>query len=134
MQHNDGFSATGGVQAYHQAAVDAGRFLIQRCTACRRHVYFPREICSHCGSCALAWVEPCGRGTVYATTVVRDRAGKEVRGIVLIDLDEGVRLMSRVEGEAPSSIRIGQRVRASVQATDGRGLLIFHLDLVGAPA
>ncbi|MEO6291300.1 MAG: zinc ribbon domain-containing protein, partial [Burkholderiaceae bacterium] len=32
-----------GVQAFHQAALDSGRFLIQQCNECRKHVYFPRE-------------------------------------------------------------------------------------------
>ncbi len=39
-----------GVQAEHQAALDEGRFLIQRCAACAKHVYFPRELCPHCGA------------------------------------------------------------------------------------
>ena len=38
-----------GVQIQHQTALDAGRFLIQHCAACGNHVYFPREICPHCG-------------------------------------------------------------------------------------
>ena len=39
-----------GVQAFHQLELDAGRFLIQRCGGCGKHVYFPRELCPHCGS------------------------------------------------------------------------------------
>ena len=39
-----------GVQARHQAWLDQGRFMIQRCAACGQHVYFPREVCPHCGA------------------------------------------------------------------------------------
>lgn len=122
-----------GVQAIHQAALDAGRFLIQRCSACARHVYFPRELCPHCGADALAWAQPQGGGTVYAVTTVRRKAeaGGDLN-VSLIDLDEGVRLMSRVEGVPSASVRIGQRVRARVALTEGRGLVVF--DLEGARA
>ena len=60
-----------GVQAFHQTELDAGRFLIQRCTDCSRHVYFPRESCPHCGGAALEWKQPSGLGTVHAVTTVR---------------------------------------------------------------
>jgi uncharacterized protein len=118
-----------GVQAQHQAALDEGRFLIQRCTACERHVYFPRELCPHCGAHDLAWVEPRGLGTVHAVTTVRRKpdAGGDIN-VSLIDLDEGVRLMSRVEGIAPADVRIGQRVRARVALSEGRGLVVFDLE------
>jgi uncharacterized protein len=114
-----------GVLAQHQAALDAGRFLIQRCDACAKHVYFPRELCPHCGSERLAWVEPEGSGTVHAVTTVRRKpdAGGDCN-VSLVDLDEGVRLMSRVEGVPPSDVKIGQRVRARVAA----GLVVFDLE------
>ena len=104
-----------GVQAIHQEALDEGRFLIQRCGACGKHVYFPRELCPHCGSNDLDWVQPAGLGTVHAVTTVRRKpdAGGDYN-VSLIDLDEGVRLMSRVEGVPPSEVKIGQRVRARV--------------------
>lgn len=126
MSESTPAAAIRGVQAIHQASLDAGRFTIQRCTACGRHQYFPRELCSHCGADTLNWVAPAGGGSVYATTVVRRKA--EAGGdynVVLIDLDEGVRLMSRVEGIPPTEVRIGQRVQARVQVHDGKGLVVF---------
>jgi uncharacterized OB-fold protein len=118
-----------GVQAIHQAALDEGRFLIQRCGGCDRHVYFPRELCPHCGASDLDWVQPAGLGTVYAVTTVRRKAdaGGDIN-VSLIDLDEGVRLMSRVEGIAPAEVKIGQRVRARVATSAGHGLVVFDLE------
>ena len=109
--------STQGVQAQYQAALEAGRFLVQRCEACATHVHVPRELCPHCGSERLAWVEPQGGGTVHAVTTVRRKAdaGGDYN-VSLIDLPEGVRLMSRVEGLPPSEVKIGQRVRARVAA------------------
>lgn len=119
-------STTLGILARHQAELDAGRFLIQQCSDCARHIYFPREVCPHCGSDALQLVPPQGTGTVHATTTVRRKA--EAGGdynVSLVDLDEGVRLMSRVEGLAPADVAIGLRVRARVSVNDGAGVVVF---------
>lgn len=120
-----------GVQAFHQRELDAGRFLIQRCSGCGKHVYFPRELCPHCGGAALEWTPPQGSGTVYAVTTVRRKPteGGDLN-VSLIDLDEGVRLMGRVDNLPVDQVHIGQRVQARVQVTDGRGLVLF--DAVGA--
>ncbi|MEO8248579.1 MAG: Zn-ribbon domain-containing OB-fold protein [Burkholderiales bacterium] len=119
-------AASLGVQSALQAALDEGRFLIQRCGACSRYVYFPREACPHCGAADLEWAEPSGKGTVYAVTTVRRKAdaGGDYN-VSLVDLDEGVRLMSRIANRAPDEVRIGQRVIARVELNDGRGLLLF---------
>lgn len=113
-----------GVEAVYQRQLDEGRFLLQRCADCARHVFYPRELCPHCGSTALRWVEPAGSGTVHAVTTVRRKpeAGGDYN-VSLVDLDEGVRMMSRVEGGGPVSI--GDRVRARVQVDGGRGIVLF---------
>lgn len=116
----------GGAEARYQAALNEGRFIIQRCNDCKRHVFYPRVVCPHCGSDSLAWVEPKGTGVVYSTTTVRRKP--EVGGdydVSLIDLDEGVRMMSRVEGIAPTEVKIGMRVRAKVIDNKGAGLVVF---------
>ena len=116
-----------GAEARYQTALNEGRFLIQRCNDCTRHVFFPREVCPHCGSLSLAWLEPKGTGTVYSVTTVRRKpdAGGDCN-ISLVDLDEGVRMMSRVEGIAPLEVRIGMRVKAKVIDKAGSGLVVFE--------
>jgi hypothetical protein len=54
------------------------------------------------------WRVSAGRGTVYAATVVHRR--EETDTIVLVDLDEGFRMMSTVVGVAPEEVAIGARV------------------------
>ncbi|MBB1603776.1 Zn-ribbon domain-containing OB-fold protein [Variovorax sp. UMC13] len=114
-----------GVQAWHQAALDQGRFLIQRGTVDGRHVYYPREFSPFDGS-VPEWVVPRGTGTVYAVTTVRRKpeAGGDYN-VSIVELDEGVRLMSRVENIPPTEVKIGLRVKARVQVADGRGLVVF---------
>ena len=128
MNHPTLLDSQGGVFARHQAALNEGRFLIQRCISCAKAVYFPRELCPHCGQAELTWVQPAGTGTVYAVTTVRRKpeAGGDCN-VSLIDLDEGVRLMSRVEGVTSGDVRIGQRVRARVMQQGGQGVVVFDL-------
>jgi uncharacterized OB-fold protein len=72
-------------------------------------VFFPRVIAPGTGN-AVEWRVSRGLGTVYATTVVHTR-GEAPHNVALIDLDEGFRMMSRVEDIDPMAVRIGQRVR-----------------------
>ncbi|MBI5909533.1 MAG: Zn-ribbon domain-containing OB-fold protein [Betaproteobacteria bacterium] len=115
-----------GAEARYQIQLNEGRFLIQRCNECDKYVFYPRVVCPHCGGASLAWVEPKGTGAVYSTTTVRRKA--EAGGdydVSLIELDEGVRMMSRVEGVAPAEVKIGMRVRAKVVDDKGAGLVVF---------
>jgi hypothetical protein len=76
------------------------------------------------------WRVSAGRGTVYATTVARPRGG-EAYNLVLVDLDEGFRMMARVVGVAPEDVTIGTRVRVAWEdRPDGEGapLPVFELD------
>jgi len=58
-------------------------------------------------------VTSAGAGVVYATTAVH-RRGEEPYNVCLVDLDEGVRAMGRVEGLAPQDVAIGLRVQARI--------------------
>ena len=116
-----------GPAAIYQAKLTAGEFALQHCTACGgKQIFPPRAVCPHCGSTDLRWEAASGGGTVYSTTVVRDRPenGGD-RNIALIDLAEGARLMSRVEGVPPDQVRIGMRVKARIAETDAGPLLVF---------
>jgi uncharacterized OB-fold protein len=73
-------------------------------------VFYPRVICPYTGSENLEWRISKGLGTVRATTVVHPAQG-EPYNVCLVDLDEGFRLMSRVEDMDPMAVKIGLRVR-----------------------
>jgi uncharacterized OB-fold protein len=83
-----------------------------------RAVFYPRVLCPFTGSDRLEWRISKGFGTVYATTVVHPAEGKPFN-VVLVDCDEGFRLMSRVEGIAPEHVCIGLRVRFRAHRPDG---------------
>jgi uncharacterized OB-fold protein len=70
------------------------------------------------GETDLEWVQACGLGTVYSSTTVRTKPPAQPYNVALIDLDEGPRMMSRVEGLPPDQVTIGQRVKARI-TTEG---------------
>ena len=74
---------------------------------------------------ALRWKVSAGVGTVYATTVVAGRDAPDYN-VVLIELDEGFRMMSRVEGVEPSAVAIGMRVKLRIVAgEEGQSVPVF---------
>jgi uncharacterized OB-fold protein len=94
--------------------LENGKLGYQRCADCSAAVFYPRVLCPVCGSGALEWRESAGRGTVYATTAIYSR-DRDPRNVVLVDLDEGFRTMSRIEGVPAEEVEVGARVRFEVR-------------------
>lgn len=115
-----------GPEARYFERLSQGVFEIQRCCECSQHIFFPRALCPHCGSESADWVQPSGRGKVYSFSIVRRKA--EAGGdynVVLVNLEEGVRIMSRIANLDGAEVRIGQRVQARVEMLEGKGVLVF---------
>lgn len=84
-------------------------------------------LCPYCASRALKWERPSGRGTIYSTTVVRRSADKGGSyGVVLVDLEEGVRMMSTVVDREPGEIAIGDEVHLDIASVDGTLAPVFR--------
>ncbi len=88
--------------------------LVRRCRACGRHHFYPRDFCPSCFSFDVEWVRASGRGAIYSFTVCHRAAqGFEADvpyNLVLVDLDEGVRVMSTVVGCPNDDLKIGMPV------------------------
>lgn len=115
-------SETGPDETFRQF-LSEGRFMLQR-SASGRHTFFPRVAEPGTGA-ALEWVEASGRGVVHAVTVVRKKPPEPSYNLALVDLDEGVRMMSRVEDLAPEAVRIGLKVQAKIINQDGEPVVVF---------
>ena len=89
--------------------LESGKLGFQRCAGCGAAVFYPRVLCHVCGSPDLAWETSSGRGAVYATTAVY-RRDADPYNVVLVDLEEGFRMMSRVEGVPADEVEVGARV------------------------
>ncbi|MBV1896612.1 MAG: Zn-ribbon domain-containing OB-fold protein [Rhodobacteraceae bacterium] len=105
-------------------AARQGRLDIPLCADCGKHHFYPRTVCPHCFSDKLSFDTVSGRGTVHSFTISRRPAGPgfadEVPYVVaLIDLQEGPRMMSRIETDDVESVQIGSSVEVIfVRATD----------------
>ncbi|WP_369395178.1 bifunctional MaoC family dehydratase N-terminal/OB-fold nucleic acid binding domain-containing protein [Streptomyces sp. CG1] len=105
-------------------AVAEGRLLIQRCTACGalRHPWLPG--CNVCGCLEWDTVEASGEGTVYSYVVVHHPpfpAFEPPYAVGLIELAEGVRMVSNVVGVPYDKVRIGLPVRVDFRRYGDEG-------------
>ena len=80
-----------------------------------RALFYPRVVAPAGYSGELRWAESRGLGTVYAATMIAPK-GETAYDVVLVDMDEGFRLMSRVESIPAEQVRIGMRVKVRVHA------------------
>ena len=115
-----------GPEAFWRHALAQGRFLLQRSPADGRHFYPPRVIAPTPGGNALEWVEASGKGTVHSVTMISPKPPAEPYNVVLVDLAEGPRMMSRLEGLAAADVTIGMAVQARISVQeDGEPILLF---------
>ncbi|MPS29742.1 MAG: hypothetical protein E2576_21000 [Alcaligenaceae bacterium] len=116
------------------AFLEQGKLAFQRDLESGRAVFYPRVAVPGTGGCGLAWEASAGMGTVHAVTTVHYR-GDAALNVSLIDMDEGFRLMSRIEGIPASEVRIGMRVRMRVHRPDeGQPYPVFDVDRPVSPS
>ncbi|MFJ3649427.1 bifunctional MaoC family dehydratase N-terminal/OB-fold nucleic acid binding domain-containing protein [Streptomyces murinus] len=97
------------------------RLLIQRCTGCGtlRHPWLPG--CNACGGPGWDTVEASGEGTVHSYVVMHHPpfpAFDPPYAVALVQLAEGVRMVSNVVGVPYDKVRIGMPVRLEFMAYD----------------
>jgi uncharacterized protein len=98
-----------------------GRLLIQRCGGCGALQHPPTPVCPACGSFDRGVVEASGRGRVHSFVVNHH---PQVPGftyplvVAVVDLEEGVRLITNVVGVDPADVRIGMAVEVELVPVD----------------
>ncbi len=116
-----GNKMTTGPEAEYRGFLREGRFMIQRSRSSGRHVFYPRVVAPGTGERDLEWVAASGRGIVYAITV--NRARDSTYNLALVDLAEGPRMMTRIEGV--ETVPIGTVVEARIIEDAGAPLVVF---------
>ena len=114
---------SGAARAWDEALAE-GHLMLQRPVGGGSPVFPPRELAPGTGG-PLEWFEASGRGTVYSVTWVRKKPPEPSYNVVLVDLEEGARMMGRVEGVTEDTLRIGMPVRARI--AEGT-LVVFDID------
>jgi uncharacterized OB-fold protein len=107
----------------------ARKLLLKSCKSCGQPHFYPRELCPHCYSDDLDWVEASGNGEIYSYTIAHRPAGpafaKDVPYVIaIVTLDEGPRMLTRIAGDRPA-VRIGQRVRVQFEPAGDDYVLPF---------
>lgn len=101
-----------------------GELRYQTCSDCGTVQLIPRSICGHCQSRSLEWKRSSAVGTVLSFTVVQRAPSAAFRAevpyaILLVDMDEGFRLMVNCDAELQPILAIGQKVRIGFKEIDG---------------
>ena len=108
------------------------RLVLQWCTDCAAPVHYPREVCPKCLGRALEFRPASGRGVVYAASVHPKPSNPTMADrvpyvVALVELEEGVRLMTNVVGCDPETVAVGLPVKITWEAlSDGRHLPLFE--------
>ncbi|MBB5160562.1 hypothetical protein HNP02_000490 [Mycobacterium sp. AZCC_0083] len=104
-------------------AAGRGRLLIAECAGCGRVHHYPRPFCPHCWSEDVHPVLASGTGTLYtySTVYVNDLEPFKQRlpyVAAIVELAEGPRLMTTIEGAEPERLRVGMVVTATFRPVD----------------
>jgi uncharacterized OB-fold protein len=97
---------------------DAARhrqLVVQRCGGCGTLRFPARDLCSHCLSREADWASVSGRGTIFSFAVMHQVyhpgfADEVPYAVVVVELEEGVRLLSNLVETPVGAIRIGMPV------------------------
>lgn len=99
-----------------------GELRIQRCDSCSKAVFYPRSICPHCFADQLSWMVASGKGTIYSYTIAHQAFGSFAADapfvVALIELEEGVRMMSRLLDAPRERVTVGAAVMVTFEKVE----------------
>jgi hypothetical protein len=115
-------------EVFWQAAAE-GRLVAQQCAGCGRLRHPPRPMCPSCHSVEHATVDLAGTGVVYSFSILhhpQNPAFTYPVVAVLVELDEGVRVLSNLVGIDPGDVSIGLPVEVRFEPTrNGKAVPVF---------
>jgi len=114
-------------------AAREGKLLIQRCAACERFQFYPRAHCIHCFAGRPEWHEASGRGRLHTFSVVYQTPNPEFADdcpyvLAIVDLEEDVRMTSRLVDVAEEDIACDMPVTVTFGGWDELSLPFFTAD------
>jgi len=123
------------VQPWSKPFWDAARrhkLMIQTCNDCGLKIFYPRKYCPDCWSSNLGWSEASGRGKVFSYSItmagVEERFEEDLPFVLaLVDLQEGIRMMTNIVECKPGEVIIGMDVEVAFEdVTDEFTLPMFR--------
>jgi len=114
------------------AAQNDHRLTFQRCTGCGAVRYLVGPLCPECHSFDSEWVASSGRGVIHSFTVVRHQthpAFPVPYTVLLVEMDEGPRVVAQLKAGDGTEIAIGMRVRVAWEDHPRQSLPVFVVDV-----
>jgi uncharacterized OB-fold protein len=116
-----------------------GELRLRRCLRCAALFRFAHDWCPSCWSADLGWERASGRGRVTHFTVVHQAPSKAFQAdapyvLALVELEEGVRLMTTLVDCAPDAARIGLEVTVEFEPRGNLALPVFRPVAAASPA
>lgn len=116
------------------ASVNERAMKIPYCNACKKFFFYPRPICPNCWSSDVEFRPAAGKGKIFTYSVIRSPHGNVTEwhkripyAVALVDLDEGVRMMTTLVDCDVEAVRSGLPVRLTYTEIDGKLLPVFTL-------
>ena len=114
--------------AYFWEGVAKDKLLLLRCASCKKLRHPPVPMCGACHSVDVETVESAGRGIVYSWIMSHHPTEPDAkpRIVALVQLDEGVRLVSNLQEIEVGDVRNGMAVEVLFVEIDGVKLPQFR--------
>ncbi|MCJ7520639.1 MAG: Zn-ribbon domain-containing OB-fold protein [Dehalococcoidia bacterium] len=93
--------------------INRHELVFQRCKECGTWRHPPRPVCPKCRSFEKEWAPSTGKGAVYSWVTYQESPHpgfKAPYSVVLLEMEEGVRLVSNMVDIKPEEISIGMPV------------------------
>ncbi|MSQ73865.1 MAG: hypothetical protein EXR27_21745 [Betaproteobacteria bacterium] len=105
-------------------AARRGELMLQQCSGCGASRFPPSVICPECSSLAFEWKATSGRGKVWSYVVFHRAYHPAFKGdvpyaVVCVELEEGPRLLTGIEGIAPEALRCDMPVEVVFEEIGG---------------
>ena len=115
---------------YWDAARD-GVLLVAYCAECGHLTQYGRPFCEVCLAAPMSWRPASGTGHVYSYTVIRRSrdpffAERVPYVLGIVELDEGIRMLTEIVGLAPDDVRIGMPVRVCFEPAGDCSVPLFE--------
>jgi uncharacterized protein len=123
-----------GPNAEFYAYCARGELRLQRCADCLVWRHPPRHRCARCGSLEVSWEPVSGRGRIFSWTVTHqalDPAFTPPYAVVVVELEEGPRLVGNLRGLDPADLALDLPVTAELEPiSDTVALVQFRVSSV----
>ena len=90
----------------------AEKLMLPRCESCGHVFFYPRIVCPRCHARTIGWMQASGRGTLHSFEIAYQAFQKAWKikppyVLAMVQLEEGLRLMTNVVGCPVDAVRIG---------------------------